>query len=187
MKTMRNRALAATSVCLALLVPSTAWAQSDTPTTEVTIGATAGVHDLGLGDIATIGGSPVDDSGAIFGGFVAVDTPINDRLFIGAEGNASFGEGPIDSEYGVSARLGYRTDNGAKFYVRGGYQWVDLDLANLVDLPTVQLPAGFSDTVDDYLVGGGVEVPVGSVILRGNVDTISFDTLRATAGIGLRF
>ena len=50
------------------------------------------------------------------------------------------------------------------------------------------IPAGLDDTVGDYLVGGGVDVPIGSkAMFRVNVDTISFDTLRATAGVGFRF
>jgi hypothetical protein len=30
-------------------------------------------------------------------------------------------------------------------------------------------------------------VPVGPVALRANVDTIAFDTLRGTIGVGLKF
>ena len=33
----------------------------------------------------------------------------------------------------------------------------------------------------------GVEVPVSSVVLRANVDTIAFDTLRGTVGVGFKF
>ncbi|MEE4289144.1 MAG: hypothetical protein V2J14_07225 [Erythrobacter sp.] len=188
MNTISRMALAATTTTLALAAPTAAFAQDEDKPIEVSVGATAGIHDLGVGDdFATIGGSPIDDSGEIFGGFVAVDTSVTDNLFVGVEGNASFGTGPIDAEYGASARFGYRAEDGSKIYLRGGYQWVDLDLANLIDLPATALPAGLPDTVDDYLVGAGVEVPLGQVLLRANLDTISFDTVRATAGIGFKF
>ena len=45
----------------------------------------------------------------------------------------------------------------------------------------------FDDTESDFLAGIGVDVPVGKAFVRANLDTISFDTMRATAGVGLRF
>ncbi|MEO0643230.1 MAG: hypothetical protein AAFY47_07420, partial [Pseudomonadota bacterium] len=46
---------------------------------------------------------------------------------------------------------------------------------------------GIDTTAGDYLVGGGVDIPVGGFDLRFNLDTIAFDTVRATAGVGVRF
>ena len=109
------------------LLPSAAFAQDATPA-EVTLGVTAGYHDLGISDeVYDLTGVEVDDGSPIFGGFASVDFPVSDSVFIGAEGNLSIGTDAIDSDYGASARLGYRTPNGTKVYVRGGYQWVELD------------------------------------------------------------
>ena len=170
------------------LLPSAAFAQDATPA-EVTLGVTAGYHDLGISDeVYDLTGVEVDDGSPIFGGFASVDFPVSDSVFIGAEGNLSIGTDAIDSDYGASARLGYRTPNGTKVYVRGGYQWVELDYANMLNVDKSAIPAGLDDTVGDYLVGGGVDVPIGSkAMFRVNVDAISFDTLRATAGVGFRF
>lgn len=173
----------------AIALPTAAHAQSDAPTSEVTIGATVGIHDLGVDfDDGDIDGFDIDDSGEIYGGFVAVDFPVGQNLFVGLEGNGSLGSGPIDAEYGASARFGLRTANGGKVYLRGGYQFVDLDAGNLIGDPDFdEDDFDLDSTVDDYLVGVGVEFPVSSVVLRANVDTIAFDTLRGTVGVGLKF
>ena len=182
MKKIAYCALAAAAVA----VPQAAFAQDSGA--EVTIGGTAGIHDLGIEEeVFDITGLDVDDSSPIFGGFVAVDFPVADNIFAGVEGNASFGTDALDADYGASVRLGYRADNGTKVYVRGGYQFVELDYAEILDVPETDIPLGLDDTFDDYLVGAGVEAPIGNLVLRANVDTISFDTLRATAGVGLRF
>lgn len=58
----------------------------------------------------------------------------------------------------MSLRLGMRNAGGAKYYLRGGYQQVDIDLEKLVDVP---VPAGSLDGIDDstgdVLVGAGAE------------------------------
>jgi opacity protein-like surface antigen len=192
MKKLVFTSLAAAS---ALALPAAAQAQSaDRP--DITIGASVGMHDLGvdLGDLDADDGEfndfNIDDSAAIYGGFVAVDVPVGESLFAGVEGNMHFGNGPIESEYGVSGRLGFRTEGGSKIYARGGYQWVDLDLGNLTGVSEDFLDDNDIDVKDvggDYLVGVGVEVPVSSVVLRANVDTIAFDTLRGTVGVGFKF
>jgi opacity protein-like surface antigen len=180
----------------AVALPTAAYAQNDTTKPDVTIGASVGLHDLGvdLGDFDADDGEfdsfNIDDSSEIFGGFVAVDFPLGTNLFVGAEGNFHFGSGPIEAEYGASARLGFRTDGGAKIYARGGYQWVDLDLQNLTGVNEDFLDdnnINISDVGGDYLLGLGVEVPVSNIVLRANVDTIAFDTLRGTVGVGFKF
>ena len=161
---------------------------------DVTVGVSGGYHDLGVdGDVeAVFPQAEIDDGSAIIGGFVAVDVPIGTSAFIGAEGNLHFGTGAIDSEYGASVRLGIRDAGGAKYYIRGGYQEVDLDYAEIITIPGLNLTDddfdGLDDTAGDYLVGAGVEFPLGeSTLLRVNLDTIAFDSVRATAGFGFRF
>ena len=172
----------------AIALPAAAQAQDAQP--DVTIGASVGLHDLAVDvDDADLDGFNIDESGEIYGGFAAVDFPIGGNLFAGVEGNAHFGSGPIDAEYGASARLGFRTDGGAKIYARGGYQWVDVDAGNLIGAPDFDESdfPGLDTTIGDYLVGVGTEIPVGGVVLRANVDTIAFDTLRGTVGVGFKF
>lgn len=88
----------------------------------------------------------------------------------------------------MSLRLGMRNAGGAKYYLRGGYQQVDIDLEKLVDVP---VPAGSLDGIDDstgdVLVGAGAEFPVGGAALRFNVDTVGFDSVRSTAGVMFSF
>lgn len=116
---MKKIAYATIAAFGAIALPAAAQAQGAAKP-EVTIGAQVGLHDLGLetGD-ADLEGFDIDDSGEIYGGFVAVDFPIGETLFIGAEGNGSFGSGPIDADYGVSARFGLKTKGGSKIYARG--------------------------------------------------------------------
>ncbi|WP_285710221.1 hypothetical protein [Erythrobacter oryzae] len=183
---MKKIAYATIAAFGAIALPAAAQAQ-DAGKPEVTIGAQVGLHDLAVDD-ADLDEFNIDDSGEIYGGFVAVDFPVGETLFIGAEGNANFGSGPIDAEYGLSARLGLKTQGGSKIYARGGYQWVDVDAGNLIGDPDFdEDDFGLDTTIGDYLVGVGVEVPVSKVVLRANVDTIAFDTLRGTVGVGFKF
>lgn len=180
----------------AIALPAAAQAQTDPGKPDITVGASVGMHDLGvdLGDFDADDGEfddfNIDDSAEIYGGFASVDFPVGESMFAGVEGNFHFGSGPIESEYGASARLGFRTEGGTKIYARGGYQWVDLDLGNLTGVSEDFLDDNDIDVKDvggDYLVGAGVEIPVSSVVLRANVDTIAFDTLRGTIGVGFKF
>lgn len=179
----------------ALALPAAAQAQDSTKA-DITIGASVGMHDLGidLGDFDADNGEfddlNIDDSAEIYGGFIAADFPVGEGAFAGVEGNYHFGSGPIESEYGVAARLGFKTSGGSKIYARGGYQWVDLDIENLTGVSEDFLDdndINVDDVAGDYLVGVGVEVPVSNVVLRANVDTVAFDTLRGTVGVGFKF
>jgi len=192
---MRKLVFTSLGAACALAFPAAAQAQ-DATRPDITIGASVGLHDLGvdLGDLDADDGEfdelDIDDSAEIYGAFAAADFPVGESLFAGVEGNFHFGSGPIESEYGVAGRLGFRTEGGSKIYARGGYQWVDLDLENLTGVSEDFLDENDIDVADvggDYLVGVGLEVPVSSVVLRGNVDTIAFDTLRATVGLGFKF
>lgn len=187
---MRKIAFTTIAALGVIALPAAAQAQT-TEGPEITIGASAGIHDLAVDvDDADFEDFDIDESGEIFGGFAAVDFPLGESLFAGVEGNAHFGTGPIDAEYGVSGRLGFRTEGGSKIYARGGYQWVDIDAANVLGVDEDVFDEDDFDldtTAGDYLVGVGVEFPISSVVLRANVDTIAFDTLRGTVGVGLKF
>ena len=195
---MKKVALTSLAAVGALALPAAAQAQSTTDPTkpEITVGAQVGRHNLGidLGDLDADNGEfdqlNIKDTGTIYGGFAAVDFPLGENFFAGIEGNANLGDGPIEAEYGVSGRLGFRTNGGAKIYARGGYQWVDLDIENLTGVSEDYLDDNdirVRDVAKDYLVGVGVEVPISKVVLRANVDTIAFDTLRGTVGVGVKF
>ncbi len=181
----------------AIALPAAAQAQS-TEGADITIGASVGLHDFGVdfGDFDADDGEfdegdfNFDDSAEIYGGFIAADFPLGESAFVGVEGNFHFGSGLVESEYGASARLGFKTEGGSKIYARGGYQWVDIDVEDLTGVSEDFLDDNDIDVPDvggDYLVGVGVEVPVSSVVLRANVDTIAFDTLRGTVGVGFKF
>ncbi|MXO74732.1 hypothetical protein GRI40_05795 [Altererythrobacter aerius] len=186
---MKKRILIAAALATAGFA-GTAQAQ-DAAGTGAFVGLSGGYHDLGADtdDIANATGLDVNDGGAIYGVVAGVDFPLGQgNAFAGVEGNFHLGSGVIDSEYGVAARLGMRTDGGAKFYVRGGYQEVNIDPYNVVD---VDVPAGtfdgLDDTSGDYLVGLGAEYPIGNAGLRFNVDTIAFDSVRGTVGVVFGF
>lgn len=185
---MKKIFLAAAAPLAVIAIPIVAQAQSEP---EVFAGVSGGYHDLGVADEvqAQFPGVGIDDGSPILGVFAGVDVPISENLFAGAEANYHLGTEAIDSEYGASLRLGISDAGGAKYYLRGGYQEVNFDFAKIIDL---DVPAGTYDGLDDtdgdYLVGGGVEFPLGSAaMLRVNVDTIAFDSVRGTAGVGIRF
>ena len=157
----------------------TAQAQT-TASAQPWVGLSGGYHDIGVG-----GGG--EDAGAIGGVIAGVDFPMGESLTIGVEGNYHLGTNAIDSEYGVAARLGFPVGtNGSLLFVRGGYQEVNFDLEEVAGGPV--LP-GLDDTDGDYLVGVGGEFGLGrsNTRLRVGVDTIAFDTVRATAGVAFRF
>ncbi|MDG5749456.1 outer membrane beta-barrel protein [Qipengyuania sp. XHP0207] len=184
---MKKIALTAAVAAAAIALPSAAQAQSVVPGNGF-IGVQAGVHDLGLDDeVEEIApGFEFDDSSPIFGVFAGYDFPVGPSLFIGAEGNYNFGTDALDGDYGANARLGIRAPGGAKVYARGGIQAVKVDYNEIINDDTIDF-SGIDDTESDYLVGLGLDLPVGGLFVRANLDTISFDTVRATAGVGLRF
>ena len=174
---MNKITLSAIAAVGAMALPVAAHAQSEDPQVETYVGATAGIHDLGIG--------LPDDDGGIYGVVAGVDVPVGKTFFVGAEGNYNIGDGAIDSEYGIAARAGVRVGETAKVYVRGGYQEVDFDFGNFVTPAVV----GLDDTDGDYLVGAGVEFGLGDspVAFRAGVDTIAFDSTRATVGVLYKF
>ncbi|MDG5751372.1 outer membrane beta-barrel protein [Qipengyuania sp. XHP0211] len=184
---MKKIAFITAAAAAAIALPSAAQAQDVVPGNGF-IGVQAGVHDLGLDDeLEDIGpGLELDDSSPIFGVFAGYDVPVGPALFIGAEANYNFGTDALDGDYGANARLGFSVPGGAKIYGRAGIQAIKVDYSEIINDDSIDFD-GIDDTESDYLVGIGADVPVGRAFVRGNLDTISFDTMRATVGVGLRF
>lgn len=143
---------------------------------DVFVGGSVGYHDIGAG-------IPNDDGG-IYGVVAGVDVPVSETFFIGGEANYHLGDGVIDSEYGIAARVGIKT-GGTKLYVKGGYQEVDFDLAYIAGTAVT----GVDDTDGDYMVGVGADIGLSgdNIKLRLNADTIAFDSTRLTAGVLFNF
>lgn len=169
-------------LAVASLVAAAPAVAQDAPSSsgQFYVGAIGGYHSLEA-DV------PGSDGGAIFGGVLGYDVTTPSNLVLGVEGNFQVGTDAIDSDYGVAARVGYRFPSGGIAYVRGGYQWVNLDINNLVGQNVGNI--GVDDTIDDYLVGVGGEFPLSNsrMRLRVGIDTVSFDTVRPTAGLIVGF
>lgn len=182
---MKTKLLVAAAAA-AFVIPGAAQAQDDAAapaSAQAYAGVQVGYHDLGVDedDVAPL---DIDDSGIIYGGYAGVD--IGSRVVFGVEGNFNLGNGPIDTEYGVAARVGIRSTNGSVFFVRGGYQWVNLDVEGFTGITNP--PADLDDTVDDWLVGVGADIATGgNMRFRVALDTITFDTIRPTVGINFVF
>ena len=190
---MKKVTFAALAVAAAMGVSSAAQAQDTVPGAHPYVGLQVGLHNLGIDedDFVGIPGLDIDDSALIYGAYAGVDFDIAQGAVIGVEGNFVLGNGPIDNEFGIAARLGHRTANGSVIYVRGGYQWINIDPSGLTGLNVTDAQfeaAGGDDTIGDYLVGVGADIATGSAArVRVAVDTISFDTLRATVGVNFAF
>ncbi|MEA3009995.1 MAG: outer rane immunogenic protein [Sphingomonadales bacterium] len=187
---MKKIALLVSAVALPLAVPGAAQAQESSA--HPYIGAQVALHDLGINkNQIDTAGFKLDDNAVTYGAYGGVDFDLGKSAVIGVEGNFSLGNGPIDSEYGVAGRIGFRAKGGTVIFARAGYQWINIDGSgllgvsdNLIDDDDLDV----SDTVDDYLVGVGADVAVGKNMgLRVAVDTVSFDTLRPSVGLHVKF
>ncbi len=179
---MTKLSLLAAAGAAALAISTGASAQ-EAATAQPYVGLSGGYHSLGVLGVN-------DDDGAIYGVVAGVDVPVGETLTLGVEGNYHLGTDGIDSEYGVAARLGFPVgDNGSLLFVKGGYQWVEFDLGNFVPLPGPGPVPAVNDTDSDFIVGVGGEFGLGDspVRLRVGVDTIGFDSVRATAGVVFKF
>jgi outer membrane immunogenic protein len=185
---MKKIALLVSAVALPFAVPGVA--QAAESSAHPYVGAQAGFHDLGVNesDIDTAG-FDLDDNAMIYGAYGGVDFDLGKSAVVGVEGNFNLGNGPIDSEYGVAGRIGYRTQNGTVIFARAGYQWINIDGAGLIGVDESLIDDDdFDDTISDYLVGVGADIAVGkSLGVRVAVDTVSFDTLRPSVGLHMRF
>lgn len=172
-----------TAIIATTLISTPAFAQESEGGSTVYAGVNAGYHDLGAGDIALV----ANDDSFIYGGYIGVDVPAGETLIVGVEGNFNLGTGAIDTEYGITAKLGAQLGEGGQIFLRGGYQFVDLDLESLTGVSGAN-QFGVDDSIDDYLVGIGAQVQVSEkVSIRAVFDTISFDTTRATVGLQFNF
>ncbi|MGB7404924.1 MAG: outer membrane beta-barrel protein [Pacificimonas sp.] len=167
------------------------------------IGVAGGWHQLEDFDGDDFGiDNDISISGATYGAYAGVHVPLGETLVIGGEANFNFGTDDIDNEYGLTAHIGTRVGEGGLLFVRGGYQWVDLDAGNVAqdfadgfqfeDDARDDFLAGFFDSVDDtdgdFLVGVGGEFDVmENTALRLTVDSVSFDTVRLGGGVSFRF
>ena len=190
---MKKIALLVSAVALPLAIPSVAHAQeSESTGARPYVGVQAGFHDLGVNtnDIDTAG-FDLDDNALTYGVYGGVDFDLGKSAVIGVEGNINLGEGPIDSEYGIAGRVGFRAKGGTVIFARAGYQWINIDGAGLIGVDEDLIDdddLDVSDTIGDYLVGVGADIAVGERMgIRVAVDTVSFDTLRPSVGLHLRF
>lgn len=154
------------------------------------VGAQAGYHDIG----ASIGGNDV--AGVIYGAYAGINRRLAGNLVVGAEGNFNLGSNDIDSEYGLNANLGIALQGSSMVFLRGGYQWTDFDLVNIsedalgrpLSPAEITLLDAADDTDSGFLFGGGVQFGLGeNLSVRAVVDTIEFDTVRATGGVAIHF
>jgi hypothetical protein len=180
---IRITTLGLSAALVAFATPAVA--QDAPATAQPYVGASAGYHDVFDNPFG-------DDGGAIIGGVAGVDVPLSGKstgVIAGVEANFHLGTGAVDADYGVAARLGYKFPSGGVAYVRGGWQWINIDVGNVTSGLFTADELGISDTDDDYLVGVGGEFPVGGrdARLRIGVDTVSFDTWRPTAAFIIGF
>ncbi|HYI39900.1 MAG TPA: outer membrane beta-barrel protein [Allosphingosinicella sp.] len=189
---MKKFALLVSAVALPFAVPGVAHAQDTQSSAHPYVGVSVGMHDLGVNesDIDTAG-FDLDDNAITYGGYAGVDFDLGKSAIIGVEGNLSLGNGPIDAEYGVAGRIGFRTTGGSVIFARAGYQWINIDGSGLIGVDDNLIDdddLGDAGTIDDYLVGVGADIAVGEKMgLRVAVDTVSFDTLRPSVGLHLKF
>ena len=179
----RFSALAVTADVLAA-APAAAQDAAPAPAARPYVGISGGYHD--------VFDNPFGKDGGAIGGVVAgVDFALApDQAtgpVVGVEGNFHLGTGAIDTEYGAAARIGYRFPSGGLAYVRGGYQWVNLDIGALTG--DILDENDVDDTGGDYLVGVGGEFGAqgGRTRFRIGVDTLKFDSWRPNAAVIFSF
>ena len=189
---MKKIALLVSAAALPLAVPSVAYAQDAESSAHPYAGVQVGMHDLGVNESEIdTAGFDLDDNALTYGVYGGVDFDLGKSAVIGVEGNFNLGNGPIDSEYGVAGRIGFRAKGGTVIFARAGYQWINIDGAGLIGVDDDLIDdddLGDVGTIDDYLVGVGADIAVGERMgVRVAVDTVSFDTLRPSVGLHMRF
>jgi outer membrane immunogenic protein len=172
---MQKKSLLLLAAALSVGMASAANAQANA---EPYVGLSGGYHHLGINGLG-------DDDATLYGVVAGVDVPVGSKLKLGIEGNYHRGDNAIDSEYGIAARLAFPVGSTSQLFAKAGYQEVDFNLNNFVTPAVI----GLDDTDGDYLVGVGGEFGLGSgpARIRLGVDSIAFDSLRATAGVIFKF
>ncbi|HEX8527659.1 outer membrane beta-barrel protein [Allosphingosinicella sp.] len=188
---MKKIALMVSAAALTFAVPGVASAQEATSSAHPFVGVQVGLHDLKVDedDIDTAD-FDIDDSAMTYGVYGGVDFDLGTSAVVGFEGNFSLGNGPIDSEYGVAARIGIRAGANSVLFARAGYQWINIDASGLIGVDEDLIDdddLDVSDTIDDYIVGVGADIGFGGLGLRIAVDSVSMDTLRPSIGLHTRF
>ena len=161
-------------------------------------GIQLGYQEVATIDLPTGGGNvtEVDIDGATIGGYLGYNVPLGDTVVLGVEGGVNFGTDQLDNDYTVSGHLGIITGENSMVFVRGGYQWIDLDVADtasdLLGRPLTPAELAIANAQDDtgegVLIGAGVQFGLSpNAHLRATVDTIEFDTYRVAAGLGVNF
>lgn len=171
---------------------------------DIYVGGQVGYHQIDEIDFNEIGiDAQTDIDSVIYGAFGGVTIPTDSGIQFGVEGNYMFGDDAIDREYGVAALVGSNIGTNSRIFAKGGYQWVDFDVTDIAlesadDLGIIGADRDLfvgevesyldgDDVGSGYLLGIGADIGVGPGFLRVGVDTIEFDTVRATAGFGLKF
>ncbi len=188
---MKKFALLVSAAALPFALPGVANAQESTGAHPY-IGVQGALHDLNVDeDEIDTGGFDLDDNALTYGVYGGVDFDLGKSAVVGVEGNFNLGNGPIDSEYGIAGRVGLRAGTGTVIFARAGYQWINIDGSGLIGVDEDLIDdddLDMSDTIGDYLVGVGADIAVGKNMgLRVAVDTVSFDTLRPSLGLHLKF
>ncbi|MEM6414885.1 MAG: outer membrane beta-barrel protein [Pseudomonadota bacterium] len=189
----KNSAVAVSAIgfLFATVVSGTASAQ---PLEGPYVGAQIGFHGVDDGD--DVFNIEPDIGGFIYGAYGGYTARLNDYLLLGLEGNFNLGTADIDRDAGINANIGVPIGRNASVFLRGGYQWVNFDLENIAeDILNVELTPAQIDLLDaaedgdgGFLVGAGVQIGIGpNLSLRTVIDTIEFDTVRATGGVTLHF
>ena len=172
--------------------------------TEIYVGGQVGYHMIDEIDFNDIGiNASTDIDGLTYGAFGGVNFASESNITLGVEGNYSFGSDAIDREYGIAGLVGTRIGDNSRIFLKGGYQWVDFDVADIAAESADDLGITGADRTDfingvstyldgedvgsGFLAGIGADVGVGPGFLRLGVDTIEFDTVKATAGFGFKF
>ncbi len=123
--------------------------------------------------------------GAQIEGVLGFNVPLG-PLFVGVEGFGAKGFGPINWEYGASARAGFRIGESGLIYGSGGYTWIDM-----------KDNRGFAKR-DDWVYGLGLEVGPRDIGLGGltgqsgarlrlSVESYDLKSIRPMAGVIFHF
>lgn len=143
---------------------------------------------------ANIGYQSIDDQGyddldtgaILYGLYAGVQYAEPDNILVGLEANYALGSKAVDSVFGLTTNIGGQVGDNVQLFARAGWVWYDLDLDAIFDIDG--LDDAFNDSDDGWLLGFGGNILVSdTVFIRATADTVEFDTIGGTLGVGLRF